>query len=306
VSDSSTSTLEANQGGSSGHRVHDRLKIAMLERAGLAPDRIEEALKGERETGLTLDRVLPSRNILPEDKTLDFLAEYPRPTSRWPRPSQGVAGARATSSTRCRCSLRARTRSWHRSSRSERRRQPDHAGRDECVPLDVQPIDDLSRRSSAEEVEPVLVPTSAKSRNLINRAYRHKADGVDDALDDIEEEDIMGVASPDRGVRRPPRRGQQGAHHQASSTCCSSRRSSCAPRTSTCSPIQDRRAGAHARRRRAVRHRGDPEEGAGGDRQPRQGDGQDGHRRAAPAAGRPCERSASAMATSTCVSPPSR
>jgi hypothetical protein len=109
------------------------------------------------------------------------------------------------------------------------------------------------------------VPTSARSRSLINRAYRHKADGVDDALGDLEDQDIVGVASPDRGVRGPARRGQQGADHQAWSTCCCSRRSSCAPRTSTCSPIQDRRAGAHARRRRAVRHRGDPEAGAGGD-----------------------------------------
>ena len=62
-----------------------------------------------------------------------------------------------------------------------------------CSPLDVQPMDDLSTLLGSE-VEPVLAPKQ-EITNLINRAYRHKADGVDEALEGIDEEDIMGLAA---------------------------------------------------------------------------------------------------------------
>ena len=60
-------------------------------------------------------------------------------------------------------------------------------------PLEVQPMDDLATMMESE-VEAVLAPRS-EIANLINRAYRHKADGVDEALVDLEETDIVGLAS---------------------------------------------------------------------------------------------------------------
>jgi general secretion pathway protein E len=49
-------------------------------------------------------------------------------------------------------------------------------------------MDDLAAMLGAS-VEPVLAPRSEIS-NLINRAYRHKADGVEEALSDVEDEDL--------------------------------------------------------------------------------------------------------------------
>jgi general secretion pathway protein E len=61
-----------------------------------------------------------------------------------------------------------------------------------CRPLDVQPMDDLATMMGCE-VEPVLAARS-EIASLINRAYRHKADGVDEALQDVKDTDIVSIA----------------------------------------------------------------------------------------------------------------
>ncbi|MCZ6598319.1 MAG: ATPase, T2SS/T4P/T4SS family [Planctomycetota bacterium] len=62
-----------------------------------------------------------------------------------------------------------------------------------CSPLDPWAMDDLASMLEAE-VEPVLAPRS-EINSLIARAYRHKADGVDEALADVSEDaDIAGLA----------------------------------------------------------------------------------------------------------------
>ncbi len=165
-------------------RVHDRLKLVMLEKAGLAPDRIEEALKAERETGLTLDRVLPARNILSEEKTLAFLEEYLG--LRRIKLLQGINVPTAFVNEVPVQFARSHTLIAIGMKNGI-------AEVATCAPLDVQPLDDLAALLGME-TEPILAPRQ-EINNLINRAYRHKADGVDDALDDIEEEDIMGVAA---------------------------------------------------------------------------------------------------------------
>jgi hypothetical protein len=130
-------------------RTASRSRGPSCARTGLnGPADRRGAQGSKRETGLSarpraaFSKQLPARG----QDCLDFLAEYPRPTSRRPRPCEGVAGARATSSRRCRCSSRGRTALDGDRSQEGRRRQPDHAGRDECAPLEVQPMDDLSRR----------------------------------------------------------------------------------------------------------------------------------------------------------------
>jgi len=63
-----------------------------------------------------------------------------------------------------------------------------------CAPLDPQPMDDLASLLGCE-IEPVLAPRN-EITTLIARAYRHKADGVDEALADVAEDgDIQGLAS---------------------------------------------------------------------------------------------------------------
>jgi general secretion pathway protein E len=62
-----------------------------------------------------------------------------------------------------------------------------------CNPLDPHPMDDLSALYGSD-VEPVLAPRQEINR-MIARAYRHKADGVDEALADVAEDgDIAGLA----------------------------------------------------------------------------------------------------------------
>ena len=62
-----------------------------------------------------------------------------------------------------------------------------------CAPLDPHPMDDLSALYGAD-IEPVLAPR-LEITTLIGRAYRHKADGVDEALADVAEDgDIRGLA----------------------------------------------------------------------------------------------------------------
>ena len=62
-----------------------------------------------------------------------------------------------------------------------------------CSPLDPHPMDDLAALVG-HEVDPVLAPR-LEITSLIARAYRHKADGVDEALAVVEEDaDIAGLA----------------------------------------------------------------------------------------------------------------
>ena len=63
-----------------------------------------------------------------------------------------------------------------------------------CRPLDPHPMDDLSAMVGAE-VDAVLAPKS-EITTLIARAYRHKADGVDAALDAVADDaDIQSMAA---------------------------------------------------------------------------------------------------------------
>ena len=60
-------------------------------------------------------------------------------------------------------------------------------------PLDIHPQDDLMSMVPCS-VRFALAP-KAEITELVNRAFRHRADGVDDALDDLEGADIAGLAA---------------------------------------------------------------------------------------------------------------
>jgi general secretion pathway protein E len=59
-----------------------------------------------------------------------------------------------------------------------------------CHPLDPHPMDDLAAMLG-RELDPVLAPR-LEITGLIARAYRHKADGVDEALDAVSEDADIG------------------------------------------------------------------------------------------------------------------
>ncbi|MGE4618533.1 MAG: type II secretion system ATPase GspE, partial [Planctomycetota bacterium] len=62
-----------------------------------------------------------------------------------------------------------------------------------CDPLDVQPMDDLAAMLS-RVVEPVISPR-AEITALINRAYQKSSADVDELLEGLEDDDLIGIAA---------------------------------------------------------------------------------------------------------------
>jgi general secretion pathway protein E len=161
----------------------DRVRESLLRKAGLSQAQIDDALQLERETAQSLDQVLIGKNLLSESKCLQFFADLLGLEFRQSLEGVGVPagfiqqipvqfarshGLIAIEDTGT--LLRVAT---HK-------------------PLDVQPMDDLATLLG-REVEAVLT-TRSEVANLINRAYRHKADGVDEALQDVKDTDIVSIA----------------------------------------------------------------------------------------------------------------
>ncbi len=162
----------------------DRIRERLLKTAGLGDEQIRDALKIERETGQTLDQVLVSKNLLSEERCLNFFGDFLGLETRNSLEGVAVPGDFVQNVP----VQFARTHGLIAIG-SDGRTAKVATSR----PLDVQPMDDLATMMGLE-VEAVLVPRS-EIANLINRAYRHKASGVDEALTDLEDQDIVGLAS---------------------------------------------------------------------------------------------------------------
>ena len=158
----------------------------LLIEAGIPRERLEECRRVAGSSGDSLDRVILSKDYLEEDKLLavyarhlgyEFLSE--------------LEGTKVPSHFVDRIPVQF-TRNYNLIALSD-----DGNGLlrvATCAPLDPQPMDDLAALLGAE-IEPVLAPRN-EITILIARAYRHKADGVDEALADVAEDgDIQGLAS---------------------------------------------------------------------------------------------------------------
>ena len=62
-----------------------------------------------------------------------------------------------------------------------------------CAPFDIHPLDELAAMLRIQ-VEPVLAP-QAEITSLINRAYKNRMDAVDEALDDLDDEEIVNLSA---------------------------------------------------------------------------------------------------------------
>jgi general secretion pathway protein E len=163
--------------------ANDPIREGLLRGAGLDEAQISEVLQAERETGVSLDQVLINRNLMAEGKALDFFGDFLGLDVRRSLEGVAVPGAFIQNVP----VQFARTHGLVALSQENNLvKVATHR------PLDVQPMDDLATMLD-REVEAVLAPKQ-EIANLINRAYRHKADGVDEALVDIEEQDIVGLA----------------------------------------------------------------------------------------------------------------
>jgi general secretion pathway protein E len=157
----------------------------LLVERGLSRERLEECRRTAATTGESLDRVIIAKQYLSEERVLEAYAgmlgyEYMESLEDV-RPPSSFVNEVPVQFSRNYSLIAIET-------------GPDDVLRvATCNPLDPNPLDELSAMLGVE-VEPVLVPGQAIN-TAIARAYRHKADGVDEALADVEEDaDIAGMA----------------------------------------------------------------------------------------------------------------
>ncbi len=157
----------------------------LLIESGLSRERLEECRRLASSSGESLDRVLVAKDYLSEEAVL---AAYARLLGYEFRPS--LEGVRVPGDFVNRIPVQF-SRNY---SLVALEQTADGAMRVATpYPLDLNPMDDLAGMLGLE-LEPVLAPRQ-EINTLIARAYRHKADGVDEALADVAEDgDISGLA----------------------------------------------------------------------------------------------------------------
>jgi general secretion pathway protein E len=152
--------------------------------AGLTRDRLDECRRSAAESGDSLDRVILQREFLSEPALLRVYAQH---LGFEYRESLEDAAVPAPFVQKIPVQF---SRSYNLVAIDEDDGVLKVAT---CSPLDPHPMDDLSALYGAD-IEPVLAP-KREITTLIARAYRHKADGVDEALADVAEDgDIAGLA----------------------------------------------------------------------------------------------------------------
>ncbi|HKB17091.1 MAG TPA: ATPase, T2SS/T4P/T4SS family, partial [Planctomycetota bacterium] len=159
--------------------MRDRITALLREEGKLDEATLAECLKAEAESGQSFDRVLLTRNVLSEEAVLKILGQglgldYLASLEGRTVPPDFVGKVPAQFARNYGLVALEMSDGFARVATS--------------TPLEVHPMDDLAGMLGVS-VEPVLAPRSEIS-NLINRAYRHKADGVEEALSDVEGEDL--------------------------------------------------------------------------------------------------------------------
>jgi general secretion pathway protein E len=164
--------------------TRERLAAILREEAGLDDLKIQDILRAEEESGQTLDRILYEKNYASEEVVLRAFArflgvDFVRSLEQVNAPPEFVQKIPVT---------------FSRSHNLIAIGDANGAAKIvTCTPFDARPMDDLATMLGSE-VEPVLAPR-AEITALINRAYRHKADGVDAALESLEDADIVGLTA---------------------------------------------------------------------------------------------------------------
>jgi general secretion pathway protein E len=161
----------------------DQLKT-VLKREGLyVEEKFEEWVSLARTTGQTLDRILTAAGYLTEKQMLAVFAE----TLRLPvieKLSEATVPPRFVEK------VPVHFARHHNLIGLEERNGTIRVA--SCSPLDTHPIDELSALLD-RVVEPVLAP-KGEITSLINRAYQQKTDLVDEALEDLDEDELAGIS----------------------------------------------------------------------------------------------------------------
>ena len=158
----------------------------MLIDAGLARERLDECREVAVTSGDSLDQVVLQKDYLDETTLLQIYAKH-----------LGFEFRKSLEGTRVPVEFVARVpvqfaRNYNIVALDT---SPDGVVKvATCRPLDPHPMDDLAAMIGSE-VDAVLAPR-LEITSLIARAYRHKADGVDEALDAVSEDaDIQSMAA---------------------------------------------------------------------------------------------------------------
>ncbi len=160
--------------------IKHRLFKVLMKRGLLDKERVEECLNEEYETGHSIGRILREKGLVNE---LDFLRVYHKISGVPFYPSLKDFHVPKEFVTNVPAQV-ARSHNLVAIKSS-----PGLYVVATCDPLDVYPMDDLSSMLSAE-IEPVLA-TKSEITELINRGYQRSADGVDEMLEGIEEDDML-------------------------------------------------------------------------------------------------------------------
>ncbi|MAG57262.1 MAG: type II secretion system protein GspE [Planctomycetes bacterium] len=157
------------------------MKDILLEKLAekLPQEKLDDALRIEAESGQTLDRIILRKQYLPEDEILQTFADalgYPFRVD--------LEGIKVPASFSDLVPIEF-SRNYSLIGIEEADGVMTVAT---CSPFEIHPMDDLAAILGME-VEPVFVPRAAITIH-INRAYRHKADMVDEAIETIEEESL--------------------------------------------------------------------------------------------------------------------
>jgi general secretion pathway protein E len=150
----------------------------MLVDAGLSRDRLEECRRIAGTTGDSLDRIILQKDYLDEATLLQIYAKH-----------LGFEFRKSLDGTRVPAAFVNRVpvhfaRNYNLVALEETDGNVLKVAT--CTPLQPHPMDDLSAMIGAE-IDPVLAPR-VEITTLLARAYRHKADGVDEALADVNED----------------------------------------------------------------------------------------------------------------------
>ena len=150
----------------------------LLVDAGLQREKLDECRKIVGQTGDTLDRVIVSKNYLGEPEVLQVYAnalgmEYREELEGTSVPPDFINTVPVHFARNYNLIALGNTDSGALQVAT-------------CTPLDAPPMDDLANLVGSE-IDPVLAPR-IEITSLIARAYRHKADGVDEALADVAED----------------------------------------------------------------------------------------------------------------------
>jgi general secretion pathway protein E len=152
---------------------------------GISRERLEECRRISVNTGESLDRIIIQKDYLPEGKVLDAYGQLLGYEFR-----ESLDGIKVPATFVNRIPVQF-SRNYNLIALDETPDGTVHVAT--CTPLDPYAMDDLSAMLG-REIEPILAPRT-EITTLIARAYRHKADGVDEALADVAEDgDIAGLA----------------------------------------------------------------------------------------------------------------